>query len=270
MASVPTLIDQIGKSGGVLTAVYSDLAAPGVRQVGLALETVFKTGNILLLPLRMMNDYAATFEKKNFAEIADRFSKIPEDEIIDVNPEVGNPILEKLSISQDPQIRQLFIELLSSAANKNKVRTAHPSFVKVIECLSPDEATLLKMWHGSTGVPCLRVLRCGPGNARSAVVDVFSVPKDTLIAPEMMSMYVANMAGLGLISHKTNLWLADDSKYDQIINMTENDFPGIKGGEVSYSLGRIDGKKIEDGDLIFEKGFVEMLSYGRVFQIACI
>jgi hypothetical protein len=84
----------IAKNEGALHALYSDLAAPGVRKVGVALETVLKTGNILLMPLRMLNEYAAKVERKNFEEIAERFKDIPESEVLDVRPEIGVPILD--------------------------------------------------------------------------------------------------------------------------------------------------------------------------------
>ena len=78
MADLPTVLGAVSKNNGVLQAVYNDLAAPGVRQVGCALETVLKTGNLLLMPLRMLNEYAANVERRNFQEIADRFKAIPE------------------------------------------------------------------------------------------------------------------------------------------------------------------------------------------------
>ena len=49
----------VAKEKGVLRALYDDLASPGVRQVGQALGTVLETGNIILLPLRMLNHAVA-------------------------------------------------------------------------------------------------------------------------------------------------------------------------------------------------------------------
>ncbi len=176
LGSLPAALGAVTKSQGVLHALYTDLAAPGVQQVGKALETVLKTGNILLLPLRMLNEYAAAFEKVNFAAIADRFSRIPEDDIVDVRPEIGVPILEKLAITHDPDLRRLFIELLASAADKKKVGLAHPSFVRVIESLSPDEALLLKGWKSLPLSPCLSIFRAGIDGSASTVRDLMLVP----------------------------------------------------------------------------------------------
>jgi len=268
VADLPSVLGAVAKNKGVLHALYSDLAAPGVRQVGTALETVLKTGNILLLPLRMLNEYAANVERKNFKEIADRFCEIPVDDVIEIRPEIGTPILEKLSATEDPDLRRLFIELLASAADESKVALAHPSFVRVIESLSPDEAHILKAWKGQRFIPCLTVKKVAKDNSTVTLRDIVITPPTDVAVPSMISVYMANMAGLGLINHREDAWITEEGIYDSVIELSREDFSGIKEGSIILSLRSND--KIVEGDVIYVKGYIEILSYGQVFQSACM
>ena len=126
------------RSPDLLKEIYGDLAKPGVSQVGSALGTILGLGNTVLLPLRLLNEKSRQFEQKNFGEISDRFSKIPSDEVISTSPEIGTPILEKLSYTTDSHIRKLYIELLAKASSSNNVNDVHPSFSNIISNISPD------------------------------------------------------------------------------------------------------------------------------------
>ena len=60
------LSEAASESKELLASVYKDLASPGVRQVGKALETVIEMGALALLPVRLANEYARHWEKKSF------------------------------------------------------------------------------------------------------------------------------------------------------------------------------------------------------------
>jgi hypothetical protein len=269
METLPAVLGEIAKPEGVLKAIYKDLASPGVKQVGRALETVLQTGNIVLLPLRMLNEFAANFERRNFEQIADRFSNIPEGDIVDVRPEIGVPILEKLSATQDPDLRHLFIELLATAADREKVTLAHPSYVRVIESLSPDEAHILKEWKGKSLFPSMSVTKVGKASSSVTLRDLVVVPPSGVAVESMLSVYVANMAGLGLLTVREGTYLADEEAYEPLINIARKDFPEIKNGSLQFSISS-ESEKLSEGDVVYNKGCIEILSYGRVFQHACI
>jgi hypothetical protein len=266
--SLPTVLGTVAKSDGVLQALYSDLAAPGVRQVGLALETVLKTGSILLLPLRMLNEYAANFERNNFREIAERLCEIPEEDIVDIRPEIGVPILERLSATHDPDLRKLFIELLASAANCKSVEVAHPSFVRVIENLSPDEAKILAEWKDLHLIPCLAIGYKAEEVGSRKIYDPYLEVPDSLISPDLASMFIANLEGLGLVTHHSNKYVTEQGAYDAIIIGAKGQHPSIK--EELLSIFQSADGKIEVGDYFYHRGCVEITTYGKAFQKACL
>lgn len=46
------------KVPGLLIEIYGDIARPGVRQVGKALETVIGLGNTILWPIALANEHS--------------------------------------------------------------------------------------------------------------------------------------------------------------------------------------------------------------------
>ena len=68
---------------------------------------------------------------------------VPPEDVSEVPPEIGVPIIEKLSYVTNEELRKLYIELLAKASIKEENDKAHPNFINIINSLSPDEANLL-------------------------------------------------------------------------------------------------------------------------------
>jgi hypothetical protein len=259
----------VAKEQGVLKALYDDLASPGVKQVGKALGTVLETGNIVLLPLRMLNHVVAQHERATFQDIAERFKEIPEERIADVRPEIGVPTLERLSYTQDDALRRMFIELLASAGDTERLGFAHPSFIRVIESLSPDEGKLLESWRGMGLVPSVSIHRKGPGISASTLYDTFYEAPLGEGKAETLSVYAANMEGLGLIRLRPMDSVAQEGAYDVLVEMCEASMPGIQEHGLKFDSGS-ERKQLKEGDLYYMKGCIEILSYGKMFQDCCL
>ena len=140
---------------GALTAhkdliqeIYGDLFKPGVSQVGKALETILGLGNTILWPIQVLNGRAKIALENNFEKYRQQLKDVSDADIISVRPEVGVPILEKLAYVTDDEISDLYINLLAKASTTQTAQFAHPSFVNIINNLSPDEAILLKSFRG--------------------------------------------------------------------------------------------------------------------------
>lgn len=264
---IPAAISALGKEKGVIKALYDDLASPGVKQVGKALSTVLETGSIVFLPLRMLNQTVAEHEKRTFARIAERFSRIPDAQVIEVAPEMGVPIVEKLSFTTDKSLSEMFIELLASSADVSKVGMAHPSFVRVIESLSPNEAKILRSWKDKRLIPCVGIFRQGPNSSAYTVYDVLYETDATDVSAQVLSAFVSNMEGLGLIRHREADSVAIPGAYDDILTAIRNSFPEIK--HLSYSIRLGKGEKIEEDDYFYTLGCLEILDYGKMFEACC-
>ncbi len=138
---------------GVLKEIYADILKPGFSQVGKALGTILGLGNTVLLPVYILNERARLVVENNLEKYRESLKDVPESEIVPVRPEVGVPILEKLMYVTDDELSNLYINLLSKASTAQTAGMAHPSFVHIINCLSPDEAILLKTIRKKASLP---------------------------------------------------------------------------------------------------------------------
>lgn len=266
MVDLPAITAAITQKNGILAHVYADLAQPGVRQVGKALETVLQTGNILLLPLRLLNETAKSFEIRSFKEIAERFSKIPEEDIVDVRPEIGNPIMDRLSITEDPTLRAMFVELLAKAADRSSADCAHPSFTKVIENITPDEAKLLEIWRDHQTVAYIEISQISNDTGGMIQISPLAInPPKGLIQPSMCPVYISNLSGLGILNFATDKWFSDELYYSGVVELFKRKYPNLK----DISFGSSDNQR-NKGDFVFQKGIISILPYGKTFQGACL
>ncbi len=138
------IVDLIKATPNILGQVYGDLAQPSVKAVGNALGTVFEFSTSFLLPVKLLNEKFKLNFTKRLNEYKEKLEQIPEEKQCEVHPQIGTPIIEKLSYTTNEEIADLFTTLLANASNVDMVNTAHPSFVNMIERMSPDEARLLK------------------------------------------------------------------------------------------------------------------------------
>ncbi len=131
----------------ILPMVYTDALQPGVKQVGIALETVLGLVPTLMLPLQYLNEGAKLLFARHMESLRLKIQAKPAASIVAVPPEIGVPVIERLMHTQDPLLADLYLDLLASAADEKATARAHPSFVQLIANLSPDEAALLQLFH---------------------------------------------------------------------------------------------------------------------------
>ncbi|HOU69620.1 MAG TPA: Abi-alpha family protein [Paludibacteraceae bacterium] len=109
----------------VLGLIYTDAAQPSVQAVGKALGTVFEFSTSFLLPVKLLNEkFRLNFEKR-IKEYEKKLEQIPEEKRVEVQPQIGTPIIEKLSYTTSDEISDLFTTLLANASNADMINTAH-------------------------------------------------------------------------------------------------------------------------------------------------
>lgn len=264
MDPLPALMNAAAKADGLLTQIYGDLARPGVQQVGKALETVLEMGALALLPIRLANAAAASWELKTYSQFADRFSVIASDKIEPIRPEIAVPIIECLNYTADHDLRSMFVELMANAANKDFSNNCHPSFVHLIKHLSPDEARLLKAWRAKSAIPFLEVsVRVGVSSRRH-LHDIIDLPDD-LMFRNHIHVYLSNLSGLGILSRTTMQWLMEEH-YEDLIVLAKNKWPSICQSMIQSS----DFTPKETSEYIYDCGMIQIEPYGELFQKACL
>lgn len=250
------------KIPGLLVEVYGDLARPGVRQVGKALETVIGLGNTVLWPVAWANERSRIALERNLERYRQALEYVSEEKIISVAPEIGVPIAEKLAYSQDEKLTDLYVRLLASASSSDTVADAHPSFVNVIANLSPDEARLIEHFRAVADVPFIAAQAEMLGSGLRSVLMEPKIPENYLAGlafPQNVDAYISNLQGLGLVTIRGDVWQASEATYEQMENSMR---PRLE--EIMNSVSKFAGR-----NLVFDRGLIESTSFGRQFIRAC-
>ncbi|MCK4488584.1 MAG: DUF4393 domain-containing protein, partial [Desulfobacterales bacterium] len=84
-------------------------------------------------------------QKYVLTSLAEKFSKIPKEKIVTPKAIIVGPLLESLKYAgSETHLREMYINLLATSMDKEKIQNSHPAFVEIIKQLCPDEAVLLK------------------------------------------------------------------------------------------------------------------------------
>lgn len=255
------LIGLVKETPQILLTIYGDLAQPSVKKVGTALETVFEFSTSLLLPIKLLNEkFKINFEKR-LNDYKDKIDQIPEEKLCEVNPQIGTPIIEKLSYTTNDEIANLFTNLLAKASSTDTVNLAHPAFIQLIERLSVDEARIIKYLLYKDFVPCVTFrahLKDNKGFQeilRNGTLIQFNVE---LLFPQNIKTYLDNLTSMGILDVSHGLHKKDDKLYDPIYE------------KYNYETVNENYIKIEIYSKVSkEKSYYQITDFGKAFIIAC-
>ncbi|ELV8623290.1 DUF4393 domain-containing protein [Vibrio vulnificus] len=212
------IVEAISGENGLLKEVYGDLAKPGVKQVGKALETVLGLGNTVLIPIQLLNAKGKFVVESNLNKYREKLEGSNIDDIVQVAPEVGVPILEKLTYVTNDELINLYTELLAKASSKSNCGIAHPNFVNIINSLSPDEALLIGELKGKQSIPFVdKTMKKSTGQYH-IVQSMITKLEDTsgLAFPKNTKAYISNLEALGLLNVRRDVWLHDEQVYTEL------------------------------------------------------
>ena len=242
----------------LLREIYGDVARPGAKQAGKALETVLGFGNTLLLPLTFANDRAQVF-RKNMGKYRARMQDTPIEDTCEVAPEIGVPIAEKLTYVTNEELSKMYVELLAKASQVQHANVAHPSFVNIINNISSDEAIILESLKNVLEVLFIEVHLKKVGKSEYIVAQPLLLELSCLADltyPNNVAAYFSNLEGLGVLNVGTSIWLSDDSFYEPLEAHAWNKFSGMVG-------------KVGDRELASQRGRMDITPFGMLFLSAC-
>lgn len=255
------LIDTSGLEpfADLIKEVYGDLAKPGVQNVGAALSAVLGLGVTLMWPIMWANARSKIALENNLEAYRDRLKEVPSEQITIAPPEVAMPILDKLGYVTNEELKKLYIELLAKASIKDLNNQAHPSFVNIINNLSPDEAKLIQLIIPEDRIPFIKI-RLNLANDKGGIdIDnpVVIIPDLSLDFPENLGAYISNLVGVGLLQVKEGTYLTDEKQYISHMKYFESKKPDY---EVIY-------RAVEKANKAYdtEKGLIQVTKLGHMF-----
>lgn len=127
----------------VVPELYGDALKPAVTELGKAAGTITGLLNVALSPIRIITARNQFWEESVNKALEERF-KGREGKVIEPAAEHAAPILQWLSITYErPELREMYLNLLASSMDADKVELVHPSYVEIIKQLTPLEIRFL-------------------------------------------------------------------------------------------------------------------------------
>lgn len=168
------------------------------------------------------------FEFQFAEDMADRLEDVPEEALITPRGSLAGLAFQGLGFTvEEPELREMYLNLLATASDKRVEKSAHPSFAEVIKQLTAEEAQTLASVIGHPNITTLpivqiRVKSATPDNPDKEGYKVCANhvmnwhEDDQPIAAPENAMFVDNWIRLGLVSVDYTAWLIGDSRYEWV------------------------------------------------------
>ena len=269
------IVSLVKASSNVLCQFYQDLAQPSVKALGQALATVFELCPNSLLSLKLWTEKRKLNFAKRLNEYKEKLEQIPEEKRIEVDTQIGTPIVERLTYTTNDAIADLFTTLLANASNIDTVNSVHPAFVQIVSELCPDEAHIIQFLFFNKAICYIKHL--------FYPIDVFDLLENniSLSCPKNREMYYSHLISLGvLVENQRPFTNFRETANDEIdaqykvlekkigeFNKTISDFNNCLNPSIGEILKPVDNFKDID---IYNRGFYCLTKFGEFFAKACI
>ena len=217
-------------------------------------------GNTILWPIQLANEKSRLALESNLKKYRVKLENTLLEQICPVVPEIGVPIAEKLSYVTNEVISEMYLELLTRASVGHSANVAHPSFVNIIENLSPDEAVLLQATrHQLDGIPFVEVRYQHKGQSKWLTLHPMILQSkyySELQYHDNLPAYVSNLEGLGIFDVEDNVYLDVEEIYSELEDV---------GKRMYFSFAETDGTR----ELALNRGRIRITAFGHLFLSAC-
>ncbi len=252
----------------LLPMVYQDALQPGVKQLGIALESVLSLVPTLMLPFKYVSEAAKLRLSMRLDKLRESLQAKAAEDVFAIAPEIGVPVIEKLLHVQDESLASLYLRLLEQASDKDGLAFTHPSFPNLIGNLSPDEAAILQIFFDPDEYNTWPALYFGLENNRKSSIHLRGPLTGwellvKLKQPDSIPAYVENMLRCGIFAfnHDT-MFSKENTRGDHVERL------GIRLKELySPEFGSPMQKGVDIQASFF--GLI-VTEYGRMFIRACV
>ncbi len=266
----------------IVEKAYDDIISNPGKKIGEALGTIINVGNTLLWPIKWANERTRIYFENNLRKYEEKLAFVEQEKIIEVPTEISMPILERFTYVSNEEISNAFINLLVSASSVDTIQFAHPSFIQIIDRLSPDEAKIISYFNekSSIGFISLSKYQLSPKKAEDLInpnyVPTLNTKQYTPLClknnnickhiilnfPNNINIYIHNLISLGLLEEFTTKYYSSlDNELDAIENEIKIEFDE-KFNDIPENL--------KQQSIKIDKGMIELTSFGELFVKSCI
>jgi abortive infection alpha-like protein len=256
-----------------------------VKEVGTALG---KAVHIALTPIWLMDwGYKKAGDYLN-SILPEKLKDIPPERIVTPNPAVIGPAVDALRFAvnmDEPDLREMYANLIATSMDKETARNAHPAFAEIIRQMVADEAKIFTF-----------IATAEPINVSDISLAVYT-PDDNLVIhdnisgyryidqrckcahPDLIPSYLDNLRRLGITQHREDGWRRitrhpDGTLSDYRLNADSLPTPVIDIGLIAMVKSlianefKIYSEKVVEFSALSE--VVELSSLGSQFANACV
>ena len=200
--------------------VYPDLIQPAAKELGKWLETVAKTVNIALAPLRLVVWWYEKIEEFINTTVSEKLKNVPPENIVEPPLLIAWPTAEALRFAwHDDNLRDLYANLLATAMDKDTISKAHPWFVEVLKNITSDEAILLRLFIWIRQYPLIDIQsKLKDGSWYIIALSNYSNFSNlsTFTAPELIPTYINNLCRLWLLMIPSMVIITQPNTYESL------------------------------------------------------
>lgn len=260
---------------GLLPAMYADLLSPSAKEIGGTVHNVVRLALRPLNGLVLSVDQAAELAGRAIAERIRKY-RIPENKVVTPAPELYGAVVVSLqTAAADPDLRELFINLLTTAMVADSSANAHPAYVQILRQLTPHEARLVQHFRFSPPVPMIAfrgVLRKERvAHSGGPLLSYFEIelPNVTALGETTrcddygtMSRAIDNLARLGVIRVDRPIWPHSEEEYADLEShsVIAEALATLSEAGVEYKI---------EPELTYRRLEIRPTSFGENFISAC-
>ncbi len=194
--------------------------------------------------------------------MAEQLKHIPEDRRILPSAVVAGPAVDGLRfVIDEPSLRELYLNLLTTSMDSLTARRAHPAFVQVLKQMTPDEAKIVGLFRSRSTFPAVSLSvhdADGKGMVQVLLKHFSLLAYDAHCEfPDLAAGYIDNLRRLGLIEVISSR-LFYDSEY----------YPLLEHPDFKSWIKRIEVES--DASPNIEKLMIQMTELGKQFRDACV
>lgn len=231
-------------------------------ELGKTALTITKTINNALLPLAAIN-FAFDKAREYFAErfqcdLGDKAAGIPPDKVVEPKASVAGPALQGLAFShEEPDLKDMYLNLLTSAMDGRVADRTHPAFVEIIRQPNSEEAKLLRSVIRAAKLPVaeIRLTAQLPNSWHMLLRHLLNLrgPKSGQpLENQRIPAIVDNWIRLGLVEVSYSEHLAGLDSYNWV-----EERPGFRYFRAT--------RETQKEKVTFQKGILERTAFGEQF-----
>ncbi len=192
--------------------------------LGQTAVTLTKTINNVLVPLAAINfafDKARIYFSGKFQqEIAAKAEAIPVEHIVEPKASIAGPTLQGLAFThEEPNLKEMYLNLLATAMDGRAATLAHPAFVEIIKQLDSEDARLVRgVLQSPSPIPIAQIHRTLKDNKGfnllfQHLLNLTNLTTGEPVEDPQLPAMIDNWIRLGLVEVAYDKHLTDMAQY---------------------------------------------------------